>query len=149
MQTWHNEFERERHESLVTTRPERITENESVMKRCAGVSSICAALLALGATCAAADPATDRMAAAAVSGTAPASAAAPAQKIQFPASSFLVPRGMSSDDLPAHDDDFMHRAVTQKRVELVRFVDRDDRRIFLGLSRNGYLGIQVQTRDHR
>jgi len=43
----------------------------------------------------------------------------------------------------------MHRAVAQKRLELVRFVDRDDRRVFLGLSRDGYLGIQIQTRDRR
>jgi hypothetical protein len=148
MQTWHNEFEGQGHDNLLAARPARCTENESVMKRCAGVRPICAALLVLGATCAGADP-TDGLATNAVPTTAPSSSATQSQKVQLPVSSFLVPRGISSDDLPAHDDDFMHRAVTQKRVELVRFVDREDRRVFLGLSRNGYLGIQVQTRDHR
>jgi hypothetical protein len=52
---------------------------------------------------------------------------------------------LTSSDLRAYDD-FLHRAVAQKRIEIVRFVDRDDRRVFLGLTKNG-LGIHVQKRD--
>jgi hypothetical protein len=60
----------------------------------------------------------------------------------------LSPKGFADDDLPAYDD-FLHRAIATKRVELLRFVDRDDRRVFLGLTRDGTLGIHVQQRDRR
>jgi hypothetical protein len=109
-----------------------------------GIRILCAAALALTAASAAADPAPrDPFA---MSTRAPANPPSTAGQLTTPTT--LAPRGLSSSDLPAYDD-FMHRAVSQKRLELVRFVDREDRRIFLGLSRDGYLGIQVQTRDRR
>jgi hypothetical protein len=60
----------------------------------------------------------------------------------------LSPKGFVDEGLPAYDD-FLHRAIATKRVELLRFVDRDDRRVFLGLTRDGTLGIHVQQRDRR
>jgi hypothetical protein len=60
----------------------------------------------------------------------------------------LSPPGFAADELELSDD-FLHRAVAFHRVELVRFVDEDGRRVFLGLTRDGFLGIQVQRRDRR
>jgi hypothetical protein len=58
----------------------------------------------------------------------------------------LSPKGFADENLPAYDD-FLQRSIATKRVEIVRFVDRDDRRVFLGLTRDGTLGIHVQKRD--
>jgi hypothetical protein len=60
----------------------------------------------------------------------------------------LIPKGFAPEELQIGDD-FLHRAVAYRRVELVRFVDSEDRRVFLGLTRDGYLGIHVQRRDRR
>jgi hypothetical protein len=108
---------------------------------------ICAALL-LGGAAARADEKAKPIAL-----TAPASAAravplAPAASARFADPGLLSPPGFEAQDLPAYDD-FLHRAIAQKRIEIVRFVDRDDRRVFLGLTRDGYLGIHVQKRDRR
>ena len=65
---------------------------------------------------------------------------------RFADPTLLSPKGFADQQLPAYDD-FLHRAIAQKRIEIVRFVDRDDRRVFLGLTREGYLGIHVQKRD--
>jgi len=149
MQIWHNKCKVGR-EHLVTDRREHAG-TEGPVKTWLGVRTICAAALALNAAYASADPTvTDPLAmttrAAPTTAAPSTTAAAPSAALSAPTT--LVPRGLSSTDLPAYDD-FMHRAVAQKRLELVRFVDRDDRRVFLGLSRDGYLGIQIQTRDRR
>jgi hypothetical protein len=111
------------------------------------VSFTCAVVLALSATIAAGEPAAPLLSvSSALAST--ALPAAPAQRALLSAPTLLLSRGLSGSDLPVYDS-FMQRAFTQKRLELVRFVDHDDRRVFLGLSRDGYLGIQVQTRDRR
>src|SRR5262245_25575619 len=131
MQIWHNKCEVGR-EHLVMDRWERAG-TEGPVKTWLRVRTICAAALALNAAYAAADPTvTDPFA---MTTTRPAPTTAP-PSAALSAPTTLVPRGLSTTDFPAYDD-FMHRAVAQKRLELVRFVDRDDRRVFLGLSRDG------------
>jgi hypothetical protein len=124
------------------------------MNRCLQVGFLCAAALFAGQAIAADTPATTRSFAptpnafaapvASTAATAPAPAA-PAASLDR---TMLSPKGFADDTLPAYDD-FLHRAVATKRVELLRFVDRDDRRVFLGLTRDGTLGIHVQQRDRR
>ena len=104
---------------------------------------ICAGLLFGSGVTAADEPVAARI-------TVPASTASAVPLASSAASRFanptlLSPKGFD-DQLPAYDD-FLHRAIAQKRIEIVRFVDRDDRRVFLGLTREGYLGIHVQKRD--
>src|SRR5262245_58135051 len=142
MQIWHKKCNVERGHPATDRREPAGTEGP--VKTWLGIRTICAAAFAFSSSYAGADPmATDlTVTAAPVTRTAPPASAA------LPAPTTLLPRGLSGEDFPAYDD-FMHRAVAQKRLELVKFVDREDRRVFLGLSRDGYLGIQVQTRDRR
>jgi len=110
------------------------------------ITIICAALLMGGA----AARAEEQVATPTLSPASPAAAIplASAADARLADRMRVSPPGFEAQDLPAYDD-FLHRAIAQKRIELVRFVDRDDRRVFLGLTRDGYLGIHVQKRDHR
>jgi hypothetical protein len=114
------------------------------MKRTIAFSLSCIAALAQADSACAAD-----VAAATAHAKAPKAATAvdarTQQRSHFSDPTVVYRKELAGSDLPAYDD-FLHRAVAQKRIELVRFVDRDDRRVFLGLTRNG-LGIHVQKRD--
>lgn len=108
---------------------------------------ICAALL-LGGAAARADEQPAPMTLTAAASAAHAAPLATAANPRLADLARVSPPGFAAQDLPAYDD-FLHRAIAQKRIEIVRFVDRDDRRVFLGLTRDGYLGIHVQKRDRR
>ena len=122
------------------------------MNRCLQVGFLCAAALVAGRAIAADPPATTTRSFAPTPNALTAPVASTAAAAAAPAASLdrtiLSPKGFADDTLPAYDD-FLHRAVATKRVELLRFVDRDDRRVFLGLTRDGTLGIHVQQRDRR
>jgi hypothetical protein len=117
------------------------------MRRRLGLYSLCAAaaLLAASAAALAGDPPPLTARAKAPRAAAPARTSPPPAYLTDP--TILTPKGLSSDDLPQNGGDFLQRTLATKRLELVRFVDREDRRVFLGVSRDGYLGIQVQKRD--
>jgi hypothetical protein len=115
------------------------------MKRRLRASLTCAALCTLSAGVAAEETALARATSAAIAAaTQRDPSTSPEQRLSE--STILSPRGFAADALPA-DDDFLQRAVANRRVELVRFVDRENRRVFLGLTKDGYLGIHVQKRD--
>jgi hypothetical protein len=125
------------------------------MNRCLQLGLICCAALVAGEAIAADPPSsTGKTFAPAPSAlAAPVATQAPPRTPSTAAAAqldptILSPKGFVDDELPAYDD-FLHRAVATKRVELLRFVDRDDRRVFLGLTRDGTLGIHVQQRDRR
>jgi hypothetical protein len=115
------------------------------MKTDSRIMLICTALL-LGSGVAGADETIAARVAVPASTRAVPIASSPASRFADP--TLLSPRGFAAEELPAYDD-FLHRAIAQKRIEIVRFVDRDDRRVFLGFTREGYLGIHVQKRDRR
>ena len=120
------------------------------MNLCARVGLICAIALVAGRAVAA-DPPPAQKSFAPQPNALAAPVAAPRRAAIDPAltgPTMLSPKGFADDDLPAYDD-FLHRTIATKRVELLRFVDRDDRRVFLGLTRDGTLGIHVQQRDRR
>ena len=56
--------------------------------------------------------------------------------------------GLDARNLKPHDD-FIEKALAEKRLELLNLVDDDDQQVYLGLTREGFLGIQVQMRDRK
>ncbi len=56
--------------------------------------------------------------------------------------------GLDARNLRPHDD-FIEKALAEKRLELLNLVDDDDQQVFLGLTREGFLGVQVQMRDRK
>ncbi len=56
--------------------------------------------------------------------------------------------GLDARQLKPHDD-FIEKALAEKRLELLNLVDDDDQQVFLGVTREGFLGVQVQMRDRK
>lgn len=129
------------------------TDTGRVMSRCVQAGLICAIALVAGRAIAADPPAGAQSFAPRPNalGAPVATTAAPRTRSAVhpvpPPGTILSPKGFAAEEIPAYDD-FLHKTIATKRLELLRFVDREDRRVFLGLTRDGF-GIHVQQRDRR